>query len=619
MHPAHHHASTAKVLDEARWLGFQSLGAQAAAGAAGPATPSKTPEPACAPHSMQLESSPDFRFRFKSPFPGQKGSTQDEAGLSPSSRHILCEAAISGTPGGGSRAIFGTTGFSTKADMSPQRKKAEAKGKMTRFSDVHLAQFKKMDSIADHASAFRADPTRFKPVGAPPLKKSPSKPDLAKPEAGRLKRTQSKMDVGSNIDTGDSTSWMPPTPLKRPKSKSGLVGSGLPRSQSSIRPVPPRNGLPTSHEGDSNTTAKRVKRTEADDASTTRPVSRDDRSVAQAASVAAPARKVTSQNALPRLAASLMTPTKASLARSQSVKVAKSASAIPSLLNSPSTANLLPSPSPVKLVKGPSANNLFSPTHLGQTMRDGARESMRQASRNLQRVRSILRTPTRKFSNDPTKVAAGTHMSPPPAFTSERAMPSIPATAPVKKHVNFSSSTLERASHDALGKLPSLTKLGDGNEVASGAVIYPTLQTNAAPYPAPAQDDVTQTASPSRRLTFGGETADHPRDFSFKAGKAVNFGPASTGTIRMVRQSDVSSLVDGKKRRLETVHETSDKENEQAAEETTRAAKKMKPTLADPPKTPASASKLPRRTPGRGSAISRSRINFLSTPKRSKA
>lgn len=107
MHPAHHHASTAKVLDEARWLGFQSLGAQAAAGAAGPATPSKTPEPACAPHSMQLESSPDFRFRFKSPFPGQKGSTQDEAGLSPSSRHILCEAAISGTPGGGSRAIFG--------------------------------------------------------------------------------------------------------------------------------------------------------------------------------------------------------------------------------------------------------------------------------------------------------------------------------------------------------------------------------------------------------------------------------------------------------------------------------------------------------------------------------
>jgi len=87
----------------------------------------------------------------------------------------------------------------------------------------------------------------------------------------------------------------------------------------------------------------------------------------------------------------------------------------------------------------------------------------------------------------------------------------------------------------------------------------------------------------------------------------------------MVRQSDVSSLVDGKKRRLETVHETSDKENEQAAEETTRAAKKMKPTLADPPKTPASASKLPRRTPGRGSAISRSRINFLSTPKRSKA
>jgi hypothetical protein len=105
MHPAHHHASTAKILDEARWLGFQSLGAHTApskaAGLAGQATPSKTPVPA---NSMaNVGSSPDFRFRFKSPF-----SKQDEATLSPSSRSILKDAGIAGTPGGGSRALFGT-------------------------------------------------------------------------------------------------------------------------------------------------------------------------------------------------------------------------------------------------------------------------------------------------------------------------------------------------------------------------------------------------------------------------------------------------------------------------------------------------------------------------------
>jgi hypothetical protein len=55
-----------------------------------------------------------------------------------------------------------------------------------------------------------------------------------------------------------------------------------------------------------------------------------------------------------------MTPTKASMARSQSVKTLKTTSMIPSL------------------AKPPSTNNLFSPTNVAQAMRDGARESMRK-------------------------------------------------------------------------------------------------------------------------------------------------------------------------------------------------------------------------------------------------
>lgn len=644
MHPAHHHASTAKVLDEARWLGFQALGSHTAPSKAlptNPGTPSKTPVPGSAANAARIESSPNFKFSFKSPLKSfTKNSKQDEMTLSPSTRNLLKEVHGGETPGG-SRALFGATHFSSKADVAPERKKVEPKGKMARFSDVHMQEFKKMDSIANHPSAFRADPSRFKPVIAQPLKKSPSKPNLPNPETSKLKRTQSKMDLE---ESGSSTQA---SPLKRTQSKANLTSSNLPRSQSTVRLVPAaREGRPVSRDGPvegmsssvrsvlcanfsliGNMAAKRVKRTEADDAATTRPVSRGN--------VAGPAptpRKITSQTALPRLAARLMTPTKSSIARSQSVKTLKSTSMIPSLAKSPST------------------HNLFSPTNMAQAMRDGAREGMRkvrlngcpqsdlaftdhqmQASQNLGRVRSILRTPSRKFSDDPAQVAAGTHMSPPAALTFNKALPPMPATAPVKKHVNFTSSTLQRATEDELGKSPSPVKFRAGSEVPSGAVIYPTLSN--VQYPDLAQEPESPIASPSRRLTFGGATANHPQSFSFESGKAVNFGrplslrtwinsktnvvssgPASTGTIRVVRKSDASSLVEGKKRKLDTVQEASDKENDTPAEDEYRSAKKVKPTPATPSKTSASPSKLPRRTPG-GSAISKSRLAFLATPK----
>jgi hypothetical protein len=114
-------------------------------------------------------------------------------------------------------------------------------------------------------------------------------------------------------------------------------------------------------------------------------------------------------------------------------------------------------------------------------------------------------------------------MSPPIAMDFDKALPAIPATAPVKKHVNFSNSTLERASHDELGKSPSPMKFRAGSEVPSGAIVYPSLG-SAVHYPELSQDVETLTASPSRRLTFGGESPSHPRSFSFESGKPVNFG-----------------------------------------------------------------------------------------------
>jgi hypothetical protein len=361
MHPAHHHASTAKVLDEARWLGFQALGAHTAppkSTAAIQGTPSKTPATMSTADAVRTESSPNFRFRFKAPFANfSKGTKQDDLTLSPSTRNLLKDVKGGETPNG-SRALFGATHFSSKADVSPERKKVEPRGKMARFSDVHMQQFKKMDSIANHPSAFRADPARFKPVMSQPLKKSPSKPDLTKPETSKLKRTQSKMDMT------EPSSKIPPTPLKHTQSRMDLTSSSLPRTQSTVRLLAPtRDGRPISRDGMAgvgNPAAKRVKRTEADDASTTRPISRDGMAGCAAPAVPTPARKITSQTALPRLASRLMTPTKSSVARSQSVKTLKTTSMIPSLAKSPST------------------NNLFSRVHVAQAMRDGARESMRK-------------------------------------------------------------------------------------------------------------------------------------------------------------------------------------------------------------------------------------------------
>ena len=90
----------------------------------------------------------------------------------------------------------------------------------------------------------------------------------------------------------------------------------------------------------------------------------------------------------------------------------------------------------------------------------------------------------------------------------------------------------------------------------------------------------------------------------------------------MVRKSDASSLNEDKKRKLDTVEESSDKENSMPVEDNHRSAKKMRPTTAEPAtpsKTPTASSKVPRRTPGRGSAISKSRLAFLATPRRGKA
>ena len=98
------------------------------------------------------------------------------------------------------------------AQQPAGRKIAKPKGMSDRFSSAHMAEFKKMDSIAHHPSAFRATPGRFQPV-VKNLKRTPSKANLnanEQPEKGPRQRlpeqshTPQKHDSRSPAKTDES-------------------------------------------------------------------------------------------------------------------------------------------------------------------------------------------------------------------------------------------------------------------------------------------------------------------------------------------------------------------------------------------------------------------------------
>lgn len=163
------------------------------------------------------------------------------------------------------------------------RKIAQPKGKSGRFSDTHREQFRKMDSIAGHASIWK---NRIQPNNA--LLASKSDPDLV----GDLVKTQ----------------------LPRSKSFKSLLAS---RAEDGDRLENLASG-------------KRVKKSYGDDTSSARPLSRDE--TVQNDTIQSTVSKSSLQS---RLLNAITTPTKASLARAASVKHLK-----PSLIPSPSRGSL---------------------------------------------------------------------------------------------------------------------------------------------------------------------------------------------------------------------------------------------------------------------------------------
>ncbi|KAI1102973.1 hypothetical protein F4804DRAFT_247928 [Jackrogersella minutella] len=256
MHPSKVHHTTAAPSSGLK-LGFSDIDytkkPTAQASGVAQSTPSKTPLP---------PPSTDFTFRYTNIL------GHGDQGLSPEAKKLMGELREDAVK---IKAELAAKRDQEKLEESDGRKIRRAKGKAGRYSAAHMAEFKKMDSIENHPSAFRAAAGRATPV------------------KGSLKRSQSK----ANLDDPDSTRF----------------------KKASVRAV---QGSPEKVQEQPESPVKRIKKQLEDDVSTIRPVSRDGSFLPRPKSSG----NDSIQGNIPRshTFTNVATPTKSALARSVSVK-----------------------------------------------------------------------------------------------------------------------------------------------------------------------------------------------------------------------------------------------------------------------------------------------------------
>ncbi|KAI1476021.1 hypothetical protein F4774DRAFT_394890 [Daldinia eschscholtzii] len=424
-------------------------------------TPSKTPAP-----------SSDFTFRYTKP------NRNGDEGLTPAAKKMM--------EGIREEAAKIKVELAAKHEQEKQeeaanegRKIRQAKGKASRFSAAHMAEFKKMDSIENHPSAFRAAQARFTPV------------------KGGLKRSQSK----ANLDEVDST-----------RSK-----------KSSTRPVPSTS---EKEQQQSESPVKRTKQRTDDDVSALRPVSRDGSFIPRPKSSG----NDSARSGIPRSygLANLMTPTKSSLARANSIKAPSTA--LTKSISKPDLGTLGRSSSKKginTLKKSVSSNAIADnkPTHV-------------QTPGRFDRVKSILKrhvTGAKSKSSIPQLVA-----SPSKTSIQERIdddLPQAPLTTPGRKlerRVNFTPVTKRATTmlldspspvKSSIPRSKALSQLRFGSSTAEkpandkaseGEVTYPDLSSYCRDV-----DEEAETSTPSQPLE------SVPGTFTFRSDHTISFGGVS--------------------------------------------------------------------------------------------
>jgi hypothetical protein len=420
MHPKHIHQSTAKPREEARWLGFSNMPPATeppkrnAKHVEAQATPSRTTK-----KQENAFKSPDFTFTFR---------REQSLELSPEAKQLMeekrAEALIikEQMRSNGEGAQISGDAFG--------RKIAVPKGKKSRFSELHDAQFQKMDSIAGHASAYRKDPSRL-------ATQTPATKIAVQTPSKSLKRSPSKAELDKNEVTPTRT-------IPRTTSKPSLMAP--PGSQ--LRRAPSMKNLREAATEEA-TPAKRVRRTESQDVSNARPSSSSSARPSSSSSDKDKALPSTPQHIKDSRAqplypdlAHLATPTQSSLARTGSVKSTKATSKIPGLMRSPSKPTLVepspvsPKPATTLMARSPVKAGIFEhPSSHPKPVTSGTGKDEHEDAMPL-----LSRSPTKGglFSHTHTAVAmSGSALEEKPKSMMDAALARTPAKAGAHKHVRL--------------------------------------------------------------------------------------------------------------------------------------------------------------------------------------
>ncbi|EPE10471.1 hypothetical protein F503_05566 [Ophiostoma piceae UAMH 11346] len=358
-----------------------------------------------------------------------------------------------------------------RADEEGGRKIAKPKSRAGRFSAAHTAQFDKMDSIANHPSAYRA--SKSTPVKSTAVNTSTATPAISGQTRG-LKRTQSKANLDDTPNPKSARTPGGPTPgsaviSTTKKQFNPLFGNST--ASTDFKPPPSgRKGnllFPPAHDEQPMSAAKRIKQNIGDDASSSRPMSRDGAgsSLPRPAGLSGNATGLTRSHST----ASIVTPTKSTLARSASVKAPSNASQQPqtpsktparllSALKKSVTASSLhitkPSAveAPVSFVSKPQPQTARKPEP--RKMASLVPPSAGPAMANSSATRGTL-----PVSSAPA-VKVFSSKTPAPPRVANRALPRFPATTPrrkVSKHVSFTPTTEQALMSE---KSPSVFRSG---------------------------------------------------------------------------------------------------------------------------------------------------------------
>jgi hypothetical protein len=408
------------------------------------------------------------------------------------------------------------------------RKFAKAKGKAGRFSDVHMAEFKKMDSIENHPSVLRAAADRFSPM-----------------KAG-LKRSRSKVDINDAEHA---------TPKKTLFAKKASESPGKRQRGEELE-----------------SPAKRFRQRVEDDISTYRPVSRDDSSIPRPKSSG----QDSIRGAIPksRTFEHLMSPTKASAARSALIKSpsiplpttpSKTENSILARSPSkPSIGSLVRSPSKLqKSPSKPSLNSLRMPKTYPSWAPESSTSSLVQTPGRFGRVKSILK---RQFSTSKPKSNIPQLTCPRTPSSKEQESHAVPLTTPGQKfgrRVEFTPDTKQAAETQnspspiksiisrlkPISKVPALAypSVRDVRNLnkSLGDISYPDLSAYGVDTVVDKNEEETEAAKPAPL------PKSVPGTFTFRSDKTINFdsvspqgfgGAAGQASLRHVRKSATAAM-----------------------------------------------------------------------------